>query len=108
MSCPPSDDGEPSSNWVLGYEHFDPDLEGLREALCTLANGYFDDLHVTPPGTLGDRVAVSWATRPSPRTQEASHRGERGVQPWQSHPVWAQGHGTTRRLTDRVVEMIHD
>jgi hypothetical protein len=41
MSCPPSDDGEPSSNWVLGYEHFDPDREGLREALCTLANGYF-------------------------------------------------------------------
>ena len=46
--------------WVLAYEGFDPDQEGLREALCTLGNGYFatrgaapearaDDVHY--PGT---------------------------------------------------------
>ncbi|MFQ5990348.1 MAG: glycoside hydrolase family 65 protein [Candidatus Methylomirabilales bacterium] len=27
--------------WSLVYEHFDPDREKLREALCTLGNGYF-------------------------------------------------------------------
>ena len=27
--------------WKLVYEGFDPDQEGLREALCTLGNGYF-------------------------------------------------------------------
>jgi trehalose/maltose hydrolase-like predicted phosphorylase len=27
--------------WVLGYDGFDPAGEGLREALCTLGNGYF-------------------------------------------------------------------
>lgn len=61
----------------MGYEHFDPDREGLREALCTLANGYFDDLHVTPPGTLGHRVAVSWATRrrPGPRRRLTEENG---------------------------------
>jgi trehalose/maltose hydrolase-like predicted phosphorylase len=29
------------SDWVLAYEGFDPAREGLREALCTLGNGYF-------------------------------------------------------------------
>jgi alpha,alpha-trehalase len=29
------------SDWRLIYEGFDPEGEGLREALCTLANGYF-------------------------------------------------------------------
>jgi trehalose/maltose hydrolase-like predicted phosphorylase len=29
------------SEWVLAYEGFDPVHEGLREALCTLGNGYF-------------------------------------------------------------------
>ena len=29
------------SEWVLEYEGFDPVHEGLREALCTLGNGYF-------------------------------------------------------------------
>jgi alpha,alpha-trehalase len=32
---------ELDSTWVLDYEGFDPDREGLREALCTLGNGYF-------------------------------------------------------------------
>ena len=29
------------SEWRLTYEGFDPKDEGLREALCTLGNGYF-------------------------------------------------------------------
>ena len=29
------------NDWLLIYEGFDPDEEGLREALCTLGNGYF-------------------------------------------------------------------
>ncbi len=48
------------SSWLLAYEGFDPAKEGLREALCTLGNGYFatrgaaaeadaDDIHY--PGT---------------------------------------------------------
>ncbi|MGQ3685657.1 MAG: glycoside hydrolase family 65 protein [Candidatus Loosdrechtia sp.] len=48
------------SNWILTYEGFDPKTENLREALCTLGNGYFatrgaapeaeaDDIHY--PGT---------------------------------------------------------
>lgn len=28
------------SHWVLSYEGFEPQQEGLREALCTLGNGY--------------------------------------------------------------------
>jgi len=51
---------EPPSAWSLVYEGFDPAREGIREALCTLGNGYFatrgaavwacaDDTHY--PGT---------------------------------------------------------
>ena len=29
------------ADWKLGYEGFAPEEEGLREALCTLGNGYF-------------------------------------------------------------------
>jgi alpha,alpha-trehalase len=29
------------NSWALVYEGFDPQQEGLREALCTLGNGYF-------------------------------------------------------------------
>ena len=29
------------SGWTLAYQGFDPAQEGLREALCTLGNGYF-------------------------------------------------------------------
>ncbi|MBL26993.1 MAG: trehalose 6-phosphate phosphorylase [Rhodospirillaceae bacterium] len=29
------------SVWTLEYDHFDPEQERLREALCTLGNGYF-------------------------------------------------------------------
>lgn len=51
---------EPPSAWSLVFEGFDPAQEGLREALCTLGNGYVatrgaaagavaDDMHY--PGT---------------------------------------------------------
>lgn len=51
---------ESPSAWSLVFEGFDPTAEGIREALCTLGNGYFatrgamtwavaDDLHY--PGT---------------------------------------------------------
>jgi beta-phosphoglucomutase family hydrolase len=51
---------EPASPWSLIFEGFDPAREGVREALCTLGNGYFatrgaaaeavaDDIHY--PGT---------------------------------------------------------
>ncbi|HDZ59583.1 MAG TPA: HAD family hydrolase, partial [Actinobacteria bacterium] len=51
---------EPPSAWSLIFEGFDPLREGVREALCTLGNGYFatrgavagavaDDVHY--PGT---------------------------------------------------------
>ncbi len=51
---------EPRSTWSLEFEGFDPPSEGIREALCTLGNGYFatrggvpwavaDDVHY--PGT---------------------------------------------------------
>jgi trehalose/maltose hydrolase-like predicted phosphorylase len=51
---------EPASGWSLIYDGFDPAGEGIREALCTLGNGYFatraaapwsvaDDVHY--PGT---------------------------------------------------------
>ena len=51
---------EPPSAWSLVFDGFDPAQEGIREALCTLGNGYFatrgaaawavaDDIHY--PGT---------------------------------------------------------
>jgi len=51
---------KPPSAWSLLFEDFDPAQEGIREALCTLGNGYFatrgaaagavaDDIHY--PGT---------------------------------------------------------
>ena len=33
-------DTAPEGHWCLRFEHFDPEDEGRREALCTLANGY--------------------------------------------------------------------
>ena len=32
---------EPASTWSLVYDAFDLEHEGIRESLCTLANGYF-------------------------------------------------------------------
>jgi trehalose/maltose hydrolase-like predicted phosphorylase len=42
-------------NWVLAYDGFDPDRESLREALCTLGNGYFATRGAAPEAT-ADRV----------------------------------------------------
>lgn len=39
--------------WSLRYDGFDPDSEGLREALCTLGNGYTATRGATPDGELG-------------------------------------------------------
>ena len=41
---------EPPSTWSLVFEGFDPAREGIREALCTLGNGYF-----------ATRAAAAWA-----------------------------------------------
>ena len=41
---------DPPSTWSLAYEGFDPAQEGIREALCTLGNGYF-----------ATRAAAAWA-----------------------------------------------
>ncbi len=42
---------EPPSAWSLVFEDFDEAREGIREALCTLGNGYF-----------ATRAAAVWAT----------------------------------------------
>ncbi|HLU73952.1 MAG TPA: pyridoxamine 5'-phosphate oxidase family protein [Nonomuraea sp.] len=36
--------------WILAYEGFDAEREGLREALCTLGNGRFATRGATPDG----------------------------------------------------------
>jgi alpha,alpha-trehalase len=36
------------SNWTLAYDHFDSRSESLREALCTLGNGYFASRGAAP------------------------------------------------------------
>jgi alpha,alpha-trehalase len=40
--------------WVLAYEGFTPEQEGLREALCTLGNGYFATRGAAPESTADD------------------------------------------------------
>jgi trehalose/maltose hydrolase-like predicted phosphorylase len=52
---PGSQQGEPTGNWVLAYEGFDPAGESLREALCTLGNGYFATRGAAPEA-LADEV----------------------------------------------------
>jgi beta-phosphoglucomutase family hydrolase len=46
---------EPPSAWSLVYETFDPAQEGIREALCTLGNGYFAT-RAAAPGSRADGV----------------------------------------------------
>ncbi|MEO5718074.1 MAG: beta-phosphoglucomutase family hydrolase [Chthoniobacterales bacterium] len=41
---------EPPSAWLMVFKGFDPASEGIREALCTLGNGYF-----------ATRAAAAWA-----------------------------------------------
>jgi alpha,alpha-trehalase len=40
--------------WVLAYDGFDPPGERLREALCTLGNGYFATRGAAPEAAPGD------------------------------------------------------
>lgn len=40
--------GRPLSSWTLRYEGFVPGEEGLREALCTVGNGYFASRGAAP------------------------------------------------------------
>lgn len=40
--------------WVLSYDRFDPAEEKLREALCTLGNGYFATRGAAPEAVAGD------------------------------------------------------
>ena len=42
------------SEWILEYDGFDPDHERLREALCTLGNGYFATRGGAAEATAGD------------------------------------------------------
>jgi alpha,alpha-trehalase len=65
------------SDWSVSYEGFDPEREGLREALCTLGNGVFatrgaapeasaDDVHY--PGTYAGGVYDRLRTEVAGRT----------------------------------------
>ena len=46
---------EPPSAWSLVYEGFNPAQEGIREALCTLGNGYFATRGAAP-GAVADDI----------------------------------------------------
>jgi len=47
-------DGDISEGaWVLKYDAFDPDREQLREALCTVGNGYFASRGAAPESEAG-------------------------------------------------------
>ncbi|MDT5135571.1 MAG: hypothetical protein QOE41_4882 [Mycobacterium sp.] len=48
-------DKDSSDHWNLVYEEFNPLLEGTREALCTLGNGYWAT-RGSAPGTTADGV----------------------------------------------------
>ncbi|TFH11570.1 MAG: beta-phosphoglucomutase family hydrolase [Nitrosomonadales bacterium] len=45
---------EPPSSWSLVFEGYDPANEGLREALCTLGNGYFATRGAAPEAVADD------------------------------------------------------
>jgi alpha,alpha-trehalase len=42
------------NTWVLAYDGFDPPGEELREALCTLGNGYFATRGAAPEAAAGE------------------------------------------------------
>jgi beta-phosphoglucomutase family hydrolase len=46
---------DPPSTWSLVFDGFDPAREGMREALCTLGNGYFATRGAAP-GAVADGV----------------------------------------------------
>ncbi|HMB15053.1 MAG TPA: glycosyl hydrolase family 65 protein [Pelovirga sp.] len=39
------------NNWTLTYENFEPEQQNLREALCTIGNGYFCTRGAAPEAT---------------------------------------------------------
>lgn len=41
-------------HWLFSYEGFEPEREGLREALCTLGNGYFATRGAAPESEADD------------------------------------------------------
>lgn len=41
------------NQWSLIYDEYDPAREGLREALCTLANGYLGTRGAAPEAQAG-------------------------------------------------------
>ena len=45
---------EPPSAWSLVFDGFDPAQEGIREALCTLGNGYFATRGAAPGAVADD------------------------------------------------------
>jgi alpha,alpha-trehalase len=45
-----------SARWTLAYEGFNPEEEPLREALCTLGNGYFAARGAAPESAADDEV----------------------------------------------------
>ena len=51
---PPSRPGPPERAWVLARSGYDPADEGLREALCTLGNGYFATRGAAPESAADD------------------------------------------------------
>ena len=73
---------EPPFAWSLLYEGFDAAWEGVREALCTLGNGYFADAGGPGRSDCGWRALSG--NLPRLRLQPAAHRhrrpsgGERG------------------------------
>lgn len=44
----------PEEHWLFSYEGFEPEREGLREALCTLGNGYFATRGAAPEAEADD------------------------------------------------------
>lgn len=42
------------NDWSLIYEHYDPEKVGLREAMCTLGNGYFATRGASPDASADD------------------------------------------------------
>jgi hypothetical protein len=55
------------SPWILTYHGFDPDQQGIREALCTLANGYLGT-GAQPPNVRLTRCMTPAPTLPASTT----------------------------------------
>jgi hypothetical protein len=66
---PPASDSGPveQDEWTLTYDRFDPGHEGLREALCTLGNGY---LATQPLRRLPTALTIPVPTLPGCTTGE--------------------------------------